>query len=132
MKSQKYTSCWIKRGYESLIPVWSGILAFWGSVLQYFGYRESEGAGSCCSWVRKVLKHKNPKADGGVAWSWNRVTYFNISGFNILTISRTRGRGALCWKSLKSRNATYLWSGAAVTRLGSSRFDISEILGTRS
>jgi hypothetical protein len=40
--------------------------------------------------------------------------------------------GNLHWKSPKSRNVTYLWSGTAVIHFGSLGFDISAIPGIRS
>jgi hypothetical protein len=115
-----------------LIPVWSGRPTFRGSVLRYFGYRELEGAGSCCSRDREVPKHENPKADGGIAsGSRNRVTYFSISGFGFSAIPRTRNR-ALCIGNPEVPKRDIFWSGTAVIHFGSSGVRHFEIPRTRS
>jgi hypothetical protein len=79
-------------------PLWSGTLVFHGSVLRYFGYYELEGEASCCSSDREVPKHENPKIDGGVVWSQNSVTHFDISRFVFSTILRTRNQVLRHWK----------------------------------
>jgi hypothetical protein len=118
---RKDTSRRIRRGYEPLIPVWSGRLAFRGSVLRYFGYRELEGAGSCCSRDREVPKRENPKTDGGVVWSRNRVTHFGISGFGFSAIPRTRNRVLRTLETPKSRKRRIvgvgLWSYISAVRV---------------
>jgi hypothetical protein len=68
----------------------TGISGFDTSVFQIPGARRGR---ECSSWDGEVLKLKKLKADGGVVWSWNKVTYFSILGFGFSAILRTRGQG---------------------------------------